>query len=43
MPAVPELRRLAERGLPVHVLVLTASGERADVLEAVRREQPDIW
>jgi DNA-binding NarL/FixJ family response regulator len=33
---VEVLRRLAERGLPVHVLVLSASGEREDVLEAVK-------
>jgi DNA-binding NarL/FixJ family response regulator len=33
---VAVLHRLAERGLPVHVLVLTASGERDDVLDAVK-------
>ena len=33
---VEVLRGLAERGLAVHVLVLTASGEREDVLEAVK-------
>ncbi len=33
---VTVLQRLAERGLAVHVLVLTASGERADVLDAVK-------
>jgi DNA-binding NarL/FixJ family response regulator len=30
------LHRLAERGLSPHVLVLTASGEREDVLDAVK-------
>jgi DNA-binding NarL/FixJ family response regulator len=33
---VDVLHRLAERGLAAHVLVLTASGERADVLDAVK-------
>jgi DNA-binding NarL/FixJ family response regulator len=33
---VSVLQRLAEQGLAVHVLVLTASGERADVLDAVK-------
>jgi DNA-binding NarL/FixJ family response regulator len=33
---VSVLQRLAERGLSAHVLVLTASGERSDVLDAVK-------
>jgi DNA-binding NarL/FixJ family response regulator len=33
---VTVLHRLAERGLSPHVLVLTASGEREDVLDAVK-------